>query len=52
MDRIKSRNCGSRAWSDVILSQTKELKTIRNTRCFASLKMTFELIKNFSTACC
>ena len=26
MDRIKSKNCGSRAWSEVILSQAKDLE--------------------------
>lgn len=29
MDRIKSKNCGSRAWSEVILSQAQDLKTVR-----------------------
>ena len=29
MDRIKSQNCGSRAWSKVILGQAPDLKTVR-----------------------
>ena len=32
MDRIKSQNCGSRAWSKVILGQAPDLKKVRRKR--------------------
>jgi hypothetical protein len=32
MDQIKSKNCGSRAWSKVILSQAQDLKTVRRDK--------------------
>jgi hypothetical protein len=37
MDRIKSKNCGSRAWSKVILSQAKDLKTVRRYQMLPSI---------------
>ncbi len=29
MGRIRSQNCGGRAWSKVILGQVQDLKTVR-----------------------
>lgn len=32
MDRIKSQNCGGRAWSKVILSQVQDLQVVRRDK--------------------
>ncbi len=49
MDRIKSQNCGGRAWSKVILSQVQDLKTVRRYKRAYFDHMTFR--PSCSTAC-